>query len=277
MTPSSEVLVRLRNLIRRDLDQRIQRFFVTLKHSALVHDLTLQSSEVKGASRGDVPPSALPLYMQKDGVYSLQSVNPCKPFSCYVPDEDVTLWVNYPVRVGDDVWSMSMVVNQRIVPSPAFFLEIWKRWDSTDHHPFPVNVLGEYEFVFDKRREVEWLNQQGLSLSTMVHRNPKEAMSVDRKYEESFIHTVYLTEGRRFSLKTMEDFYALLKAVDELEGVIVSKRKVSQPMATDDTEFIDRLRDTAYLIKAQHGKEAGDLAFEMQGHVRSYLLNRKRV
>jgi len=278
MTATSEALARLKSLLQRDLDQRLQKVMTTLSDVAVSRvTLTLQTSEIKGSVSGVALGSQLPLYKDGNDRWSLNDAYPYVPLNCYIPEKDVTLWVDYPIPYNEHTWPVELEVNQRILPTPGLFQEIWNRWGSDSHRPFPTNILGQYEFVFDKRREVEWLNANGISVSMMLHRNPKDVMSIDRKFEESFIHTVCLIEGHRYFLKTVEDFNTLRKDISALESDAASGRGASQPLATNDAEIVGRLRDTAYLIKAKHGKEAGDLAFEMQSHVRSFLLNRKRI
>lgn len=267
---TSEALVRLKDLVRRDLDQR----FLIMMNSLVVHDSRrlwhLDEDQVKGQIKGQVHEGYLPRYKNERGEDMYLHDYHFTPFYHYFPEPDLTLWVNLPLAEVERPWPSFLRTNQQLLTSPEMFRSLWKRFGGTDHIPFPMNRKGQFEAIYDKRREVEWLNQNGFILDMMLFRDPTEVMSVERKYEQAFIRRLDVL-GEQFSPRTVEDFKVLLARLSELENTVASGRDSTVSLANDDSELIDRLRDVAFRIKSEYGKEAGDLAFNMQAQVRKFL------
>lgn len=266
-----EALVRLKKFVERDLDQR----FLTMMNSLVVHDSRrlwhFEEAAVKGTMKGQVHEGYLPRYKNDRGEDMFMHDYHFAPFNHYFPEADLTLWVNLPLAEVERPWPAFLRTNQQLLTSPEMFRSLWKRFGGTDHNPFPMNRKGQFEAIYDKKREVEWLNNNGFIIDMMLFRDPSEVMSVERKFEQAFIRKLDVL-GEQFTPRTVEDFKVLLARLSELENEVASGRNSVASLAIDDSELVDRLRGIAFRIKSEHGKEAGDLAFNMQDQVRKFLL-----
>lgn len=274
MKDTPEILNRLETLLRRDLDQRLQGVMNALLHDRpVMMGYELEVSSKTGSFEGH-PMVGLPRYVRTEISIGHRDNATYRPLHFWDESANFTKWIDYPVLMdnGDyNVWPTCLQFSQTLLPSKRLFDLILENWEDDWARPFHMNIIGQFEVVYDKRREIEWLQQRGVDLVMMLFRNPKDVLSIDRKFEQAFTRAVDVGMGRQ-SLRTVEDFDLALRNLSERQGLEVeSHSKHSDSMDKDDSDFIQWLRDQAFLIKSKYGKDAGDVAFQMLTSTRKQL------